>query len=264
MTRTDIHSSDGTRLAATRSGEGPPLVLVHGGTGNQRNFEMVRPVLEPQHTVWTYDRRGYGGSEDGRHDLRSEVADMHAVLEAADQGEGVHLVAHSYGSVVALHAAADRPPLTLTAYEPPLRVDRVRALIDRVLALIEANRRAEAVEVFLTGVGVDAAQVSFLQSVPEIWQPIVEGARHLPRESRVLREEVDLDRLPDVPAPLQFLIGEHTSSAVYASPDELRERFPGAEIRVLPGQDHLGFAFDPDGFAEAVLALTTSRSAPCR
>ena len=42
-----IPSKDGTRIACVRSGQGPPLVLVPGVTGDHTHFKFLAPLLEP-------------------------------------------------------------------------------------------------------------------------------------------------------------------------------------------------------------------------
>ena len=50
-----VRSDDGTRLAMWRSGEGPPLMLVHGTTVNHADWVSVLPALREQFTVYALD-----------------------------------------------------------------------------------------------------------------------------------------------------------------------------------------------------------------
>jgi pimeloyl-ACP methyl ester carboxylesterase len=59
-----VISRDGTSIAFSRSGVGPPLVLVHGSTADHTRWALVRPELERAFTVFAMDRRGRGGSGD--------------------------------------------------------------------------------------------------------------------------------------------------------------------------------------------------------
>jgi pimeloyl-ACP methyl ester carboxylesterase len=58
-------SADGTEIGYWTSGEGPPLVLVHGSMGDHTRWDSLRPHLEPHFTVHAMDRRGRGASGDG-------------------------------------------------------------------------------------------------------------------------------------------------------------------------------------------------------
>ena len=42
------------------TGEGPPLVLVHGTGADSQSFEDVVPILSQQFKVYVYDMRGHG------------------------------------------------------------------------------------------------------------------------------------------------------------------------------------------------------------
>ena len=59
-----VVSSDGTPIAVWRSGDGPPLVLVHGAAADHTRWRPVLPALEERFTVLAMDRRGRGASGD--------------------------------------------------------------------------------------------------------------------------------------------------------------------------------------------------------
>jgi pimeloyl-ACP methyl ester carboxylesterase len=56
-----VASKDGTLIAYRRSGQGPPLVLVHGTTADHTRWQPILPMLEARFTVHAVDRRGRGG-----------------------------------------------------------------------------------------------------------------------------------------------------------------------------------------------------------
>lgn len=60
-----IKSKDGTWIAYARSGEGSPLVLVHGTSSDHMTaWPFVLPALEERCAVYAVDRRGRGKSGD--------------------------------------------------------------------------------------------------------------------------------------------------------------------------------------------------------
>ncbi len=113
-----VRSRDGTRIGYRMSGQGPPLVLVHGSPADHTTFEQLIPYLEPSVTVCAMDRRGRGMSDDGptyEHDR--EFEDVAAVVDAL--GPTTAVFAHSYGCVVALEGALlTRSLRRLILYEP--------------------------------------------------------------------------------------------------------------------------------------------------
>jgi pimeloyl-ACP methyl ester carboxylesterase len=67
-THTEIKASavsrDHTEIAYWTSGDGPPIVLVHGTPADQTRWRPLLPYLERQVTVHAIDRRGRGASGD--------------------------------------------------------------------------------------------------------------------------------------------------------------------------------------------------------
>ena len=76
-------SNDGTPIAYRRSGEGPPLVLVHGAAADHGRWRPVLPAFEERFTVYATDRRGRGGSGDGDdYAIEREFEDVAAVVKS--------------------------------------------------------------------------------------------------------------------------------------------------------------------------------------
>ncbi|MGH3113477.1 MAG: alpha/beta fold hydrolase, partial [Gaiellaceae bacterium] len=99
-----VSSADGTRIGYQRSGEGPPLVLVHGATGAHWSFRFLVPTLVDRFTVYALDRRGRGESGDRtEYAIEREFEDVAAVVDSLDESASV--LGHSYGATVALGAA---------------------------------------------------------------------------------------------------------------------------------------------------------------
>ena len=88
-----LTSSDGTTIAFERTGDGPAVVLIHVGPFTQALNAGLAGLLAGKFTVYTYDRRGRGGSGGAVTDGPDrEFADLSAVIDHA----GGH--AHVYGS----------------------------------------------------------------------------------------------------------------------------------------------------------------------
>ena len=76
-------SRDGTEIRYWKSGDGPPLVLVHGAPADHTRWRPLLPYLEGHVTVHAMDRRGRGGSRDtGAYGLQREYEDVMAVIDA--------------------------------------------------------------------------------------------------------------------------------------------------------------------------------------
>lgn len=128
-----LTSADGTVIAFERTGNGPPLVLVHGNGDVHEFWDLagVRTAFAQHCTVYAIDRRGRGESDDGQrtssadvartsgsgdvpgYELKREAEDVAAVVDSID--EPVTLLGHSGGAIYSLEAA--------------LRTDNVRKLV---------------------------------------------------------------------------------------------------------------------------------------
>jgi pimeloyl-ACP methyl ester carboxylesterase len=121
-----VASRDGTEIAYWTTGEGPPLVLVHGAVADHNRWRPLLPFLEPHATVHAMDRRGRGASGDGpAYELAREFEDVAAVVDAVAEASGsaVDLYAHSFGGLCAFGGAALTASLgRLALYEgwPPV------------------------------------------------------------------------------------------------------------------------------------------------
>ena len=119
-------SKDGTTIAYDRLGDGPPVVLVSGGSVDRSSNAGLAEQLADDYTVFNYDRRGRGPSGDTQpYAVEREIEDIDAVIEAA--GGKAHLYGSSSGAALALLAAAAGSPVTkLALWEPPYIVDESR------------------------------------------------------------------------------------------------------------------------------------------
>jgi pimeloyl-ACP methyl ester carboxylesterase len=105
------------RLHVDVLGSGPRLVLVHGSVVNgPATWPQQRPLAD-DFRLELVTRPGFPPNPPvGRVDF-----ELDAPLVAEHLGDGAHLVGHSYGGIVSLLAAAQRPDAvrSLTVIEPP-------------------------------------------------------------------------------------------------------------------------------------------------
>ncbi|HEY1042718.1 MAG TPA: alpha/beta hydrolase [Telluria sp.] len=124
---------DGVRLHYKEQGDGPAVLLLHGNGVYSIDFEASGLVqrLAAHHRVILVDRPGYGYSERPRTTVWTPHAQAQLLLRALDQigVEQPVVVAHSWGTTVALSMALARPHelrgLVLLGgyYYPSLRLD---------------------------------------------------------------------------------------------------------------------------------------------
>lgn len=121
------------RLFYRAMGEGPPVVVLHGGPGMEQSYLL--PGLEPlarDHRLVFYDQRGSGRSaaplDSASITLDNFLADLDALREALGHGR-IALLGHSWGGLLAILYASSRP-------------ERVRSMV--LMSTIEPGGRFQA------------------------------------------------------------------------------------------------------------------------
>jgi len=116
---------DGARLEYLETGNGQPVVVVHGSASDYRTWESQQGNFSEQFRTIVYSRRYHWPNEqipeEGEYSMREHVEDLEALLEGLDAAPA-HLVGHSYGTFLCLLLAIRAPKLvrTLILAEPPV------------------------------------------------------------------------------------------------------------------------------------------------
>jgi pimeloyl-ACP methyl ester carboxylesterase len=95
------------------AGSGPPVVLIHGNGVTAEDYVLsgLFHRLSENHRVIAFDRPGFGYSARPRSNIWTATAQADLIGSALDQlgVERPTVVAHSWGTLVALHLALRRP-----------------------------------------------------------------------------------------------------------------------------------------------------------
>ncbi|QHT62477.1 alpha/beta hydrolase [Paenibacillus lycopersici] len=246
-----VISKDGTRLAYDKSGQGPALILV-GGAFSYRKFPGMTKLaaqLSERFTVFNYDRRGRGDSEDKQpYAIAREIEDLRALIDEA--GGSAHVWGLSSGAVLALKAAASGANITkLALHEPPFVVDASghqppRELLRHVTALIADNRRAEAVNYFMTkGMGAPSFVVLMMRLMPGAWSSLMAVAHTLPYDAALLDvymsgQPLPADQWSGVRMPALVLEGTESPVSLRRAAQALAQVLPRAQLVSKKGLGH--------------------------
>ena len=105
MTREFAVTVAGGTIIAWQQGEGPHVLVLHGGPGMSDYTESLAAELEDGYTVTRYQQRGVGPSTtEGPFNVETHMADAIAVMDSAGIDKA-YLVGHSWGGHLALHLA---------------------------------------------------------------------------------------------------------------------------------------------------------------
>lgn len=240
-------SSDGTEIGVFSSGEGPPLLLVHGSLGDHTRWDALRPHLEPHWRVHAMDRRGRGASGDAsEYAIAREAEDVVAVVEglAAEAGTDVDVYCSSYGGLCAFTAPAHTARIRqLALYEAwPAPDPAAFATPDDVLRQIETLLAAGDREGMLTlayraFAGVDEDELERIRAQPS-WPNRVAAAHTVPREVRAFEAYAfDPEEAARVRVPTLLLVGSE-SDVWRRDVDTIASALPDARVVEMPGQGH--------------------------
>lgn len=217
-------------------GDGPPILFVHGDVVPAAvGFRRQRP-LASRWRLLLPNRPGFGSSPPlERSDFEAE-----APLLAELLGDGAHLVGHSYGALIALYVAAERPGAvrSLCVSEPPaLQLAAGVAAVDEMIADgRELYRDPDSIpdqaflDLFRSGVG------SVRATPDELPPELRRGVELLKRERPPWEARPPVDVLAEAGFPKLVISGGH-SPAFDAVCDALAERI-GADRAEIGGRAH--------------------------
>ena len=262
-------SRDGTSIAWFRSGDGPPIVLVHGATADHTAWRTSGPLLEPSHTLYAIDRRGRGASGDtAPYAIAREYEDVAAVVDAvaAELGRPVDVVGHSFGGRVGLGAALLTANLRrLVVYEgapaPEGRSFHGDRVMGRLESLAAADDREGLLTYFLADViGMTERELAAYRTSPT-WPVRVAAAPTLVREMWAeADEEAGPERYAAIRIPVLQVVGGNSSALFTDGTWELDRLLADGRVAIIPGAKHAAHHTHPERFVAEVLAFLDARA----
>jgi pimeloyl-ACP methyl ester carboxylesterase len=245
-----VRSADGTTIAFTQAGQGPPLILVDGAMCSRAFGPMAKLAaqLTPRFTVYTYDRRGRGESGDTvPYSPDREVEDIEALVALA--GETVFVHGTSSGAALAVEAGKRIPAIgKLAVYEPPFIIDDTRTPIpgdylDRLNRLVADGRKGDAIKMFMRFVGTPAFVTAIMPLTP-VWPKLKAVAHTLPYDITIMQDHqrgrpFATGEWAAVKTPTLVAAGGKSPAWMTNATRALADALPDARYRTLPGQTHM-------------------------
>jgi pimeloyl-ACP methyl ester carboxylesterase len=214
---------------------------------------LMRPTAEElakHFAVFNYDRRGRGDSGDtALYAVEREIEDIGAFV--AEAGGTASVYGHSSGAGLALHAAAHGLPIAkLVLHEPPYAPDgdeearrASREYGENLKTLLAEDRRDDAVELFMTMVGMPQEMVEGMRHTPR-WAELEALAPTLAYDSEVMGDSsrdgtIPIDKASRVTVPALVLSGGADHPWMTDVGRRLADAMPNGRHRVLEGQEHV-------------------------
>jgi 3-oxoadipate enol-lactonase len=248
------------------SGQGPPVVLVHGHSADLRLWDLQVPALvESGYRVIRYDVRGHGRSAapPSGYTWENYTLDLRDLLDSLKVEAPAHIVGLSMGGGIALQFALDFPE----------RVSSL-VLVDSALPGFDYSPEfAGAIEELVAAVRAEGSHAAF----ERLWltHPLFDGARRFPERFELLRtmlltytaadyldetpytppDRQAVDRLAEVRAPTLVLVGELDIPDFQIIAEILAANIAGARLHVIADSGHIPPLEQPEAFNQALLAF---------
>ncbi|MGD9714171.1 MAG: alpha/beta fold hydrolase [Thermomicrobiales bacterium] len=250
--------------AETGSPEGAPILLLHGLTDSWRSFEPVLPYLAPEIRAIALTMRGHGDASrpQSGYDWPTLVSDLSAVLDALNIGNAI-LVGHSYGSLVAMHAAVLAPArvsglVLMGAFTPRPELPLMRRLWDDIVSTLDDPvppavatefQESTLARPVVPGI-IDTAIAERLKLPARVWKAVFEP---------LLTMDL-LDSLRRYKGPVRLIWGDRDAMATATDQANLLEAFPYALLCAHPGAGHALHWEDPESVADQISEFVLANS----
>jgi len=250
-------------LAYTETGEGPPLVILHGLFGSSRNWASVARRLGETHRVFAVDLRNHGASPWAETMDYGEMAEDVRAFLARHGLAGATVMGHSMGGKTAMRLALehgrDVGRLIVVDIAPVAYAHTHQPFVEamRAVDLATAGRRAD-VDRQLQAAIPEAAMRGFL-----LHNLVSEDGR-LNWRINLAALAANMNTLIGYPedlagltydGPTHFLSGAASDYVRKAHHGRIRDLFPKAEIDSIPEAGHWVHAEQPAVFLERVRSI---------
>jgi esterase len=247
-------------LNAVQTGEGPPVVLLHGLFGAARNFGAVQRALAPRFRVIALDMRNHGDSPHAP-DMRytTQADDVHETLLSLGVDRAA-VVGHSMGGKAAMALALRRP-------------DQVGRLLVADIAPVIYRHGNNAIADAMAAIRLTpsltrhAADAVLVEAVPrqDIRAFLLQNLRFgaLPHW-RIGLDEIgasiaDLEGWVELPGvytgPTLFVTGAQSDYVLPEHRPGIRSFFPAARFVAIKSAGHWVHADNPAGFLSVLEAF---------
>lgn len=259
-------------LYTRRSGEGQPVVLLHGLFGSGANLGALARSLRDGYRVFAPDLPGHGRSPElARYDLPAMAAALSAWLQREEVGRA-HLVGHSLGGKIAMQFALQYPDQVRSLVVADIAPVSYAARHDTVLAGLAAveaadcSSRADADELLRREVTDDRVVQFLLGSLYRgddgcyHWRMDVRGLQRDYAALSAAPGEADLERGVSWPGDVLFIKGGASDYIRDVHRDVISALFPAAQVKIMPDCGHWLHVEKPRQFNGIVARFLEARS----
>jgi 2-succinyl-6-hydroxy-2,4-cyclohexadiene-1-carboxylate synthase len=225
-------------------GAGFPVVLLHGYTGNSRNWALTVPALRDRFRVISPDHRGHGLSGKPRSEDAYSLPEMADDVYKLLHSLGIHecyLVGHSMGGMIAQYVVLEHPELVRALVledTAPETLPMRNEYRNKLLALAREEGMEAAFEEQLR-LNPDPRLIANPQYV-HLWreQFLMTGLdAYIACGQAMATRESLVGRLHEITVPTLIICGERDEP--FLAPSRvMHEAIPGSEFVIIEGAGH--------------------------
>ena len=259
QTKSGFLNIGNAKLYYETAGQGVPLVMIHAGVADSRQWNNEFAFFARNYHVLRYDMRGYGKSEpiDGEF---SHMDDLVAILNTLGLHEPAVIMGCSMGGGLAMDFALAHPSRVRALIMVGSAPSGLELDVQASTKFADAEKAFEAgdldlvaeieTQIWFDGMGRTPAQVN--QAMRKLAYEMDRQA--LTYEVKKLGKRLPnaqapaFDRLSDLKIPVLVIVGAHDTPYILAAADYMIENIPSAQKVSIEDAAHLPNMDQPDEF----------------
>jgi esterase len=247
-----------------KSGQGRPLIILHGLFGISDNWAALSRQWSEHFTVFAVDLRNHGQSPHSNEWNYQLMAEDVLELMGTERLHDVILLGHSMGGKTAMRLALDFPQaiskLIVSDIAPRQTIENNRHVVDALLKVkTDASLTRKGAEEILRNQNLDNGTVQFLLK-NLYWKELPDKSKQLEWRFNlpVISEKLQIvSEATNHPAPCEtetlFVRGSRSNYINIADETEIKTIFPNSEIITVQDAGHWIHADQPKAMFDLVM-----------
>lgn len=263
-------SIDNAKLYYEVAGAGTPLVMVHAGVADSRQWNNEFTYFSQSNQVIRYDMRGYGKSEpvDGEF---SHMSDLVSLLDTLGVHEPIVIMGCSMGGGLAMDFALSHPSRVQALVMVDSAPSGLELDVPTPAKFSEAEKAFESgdldllaeieTQIWFDGMGRTPEQVNdtmrkllYEMNRLALSHEVKGLGKRLPNT-----ETPAFDRLERLGMPVLIIVGSHDTPYILAAADYMKEKIKSADKITIEDAAHLPNMDQPQEFQNIVEQFLSSR-----
>jgi 3-oxoadipate enol-lactonase len=245
-----------TRFWYEESGQGQPVICIHGNGLNRELWRHLEPQLSSEYRAILYELRGMGESESVgtpglKFSVKDHADDLSAIMDALEIDRAA-ILAHAFGSFVSMKFAADHPQrvTAMVVFCTAAKIEsRTKQRLPKWVEIVEKEGMEPLIE--------EALDRWFVEPFKEVHPEIMDLYRKMvganpwmgyAANCRGIIEYDIRDELDRIQCPTLAITGESDCSTLPEDHQLIADRIPDSKLVVVKNASHTVPEEQPEEF----------------